>query len=195
MPSGRAQGRPPPRELRIVRDPPTNAYERREPWDALSDAERQSFQGFEWMGRTDEQPESPDDASPLHGTTFATYLDARMQKSSVRMAELAVSQAEEELRATKAANRLAEEAEKREIKDASRMRVVLLLRSIVMLIALTSFLLIANLSLARSLAADVTPETAVHYLSRLFERAETTLGLAPSDADTSEHGSGTSGGG
>jgi hypothetical protein len=157
------------RDLWLVRDPLPSHEQDTERLDTLHVARPQPPRRFDWYGV---DPGSPSE-SPVVNAEFQRCL----RDISIRRAETQAAQEEENLRASREANRLAEEARGKDTRQRSRTSTVRLLRSIVLLVALTWTLTILGLTSTGVPVTKFAPTTFIRDTSNLIKSFETAIGL------------------
>jgi hypothetical protein len=157
------------RDLWLVRDPLPSHEQDTERLDTLNAAHPQPPRRFDWYG--------VDPGSPYESPAVIAEFQRRLRDISIRRADTQAAQEEEDLRASREANRLAEEARGKDTRQRSRASTVRLLRSIVLLIALTWTLTVLGLTSTGITVTKFTPANVIRDTSNLINSFETAVGL------------------
>ena len=157
------------RDLWLVRDPLPSHEQDTERLNALKAADPQPPRRFDWYG--------VDPGSPYESPAVIAEFQQRLRDISIRRADTQAAQEEEDLRASREANRLMEEARGKDTRQRSRASTVRLLRSIVVLIALTWTLAVLGLTSAGITVTQFTPANVIRDTSNLIDGFETAVGL------------------
>ncbi len=157
------------RDLWLVRDLPPSHEQDTEILETLNRSSPPSQRRFDWYGTDPSQPY----ASPTASAEF----QQRLREITIRRAEAQAAQEEENLRASKEANRLIEQARDKDTRERSHRSTVHLLRSIALLIALTWTLTLLGLTSVGVRVTKFTPAAALRDATMLIKTFETAAGI------------------
>jgi hypothetical protein len=154
------------RELWLVREPSTDE----KTTELLGETCQVPRRRFDWI-------DAPTPYAHHESPAVIAEFQRRLRDIAVRRAELQAALGEEDLRASRVANRLNEEALGNEMKQRSRASTVRYLRSIVLLLALTWMLVVLSLSMAGRSVSQLTPGAVIRDGTKLIEGVETASSL------------------
>ncbi len=155
------------RELWLVRDPSPIGEETTEILGETSQVPRRRF---DWI-------DAPTPCAHYESPAVIAEFQRRLRDAATRRAEVQAALDEENLRASRVANRLSEEALGKEMKQRSRASTVRYLRSIVLLVALTWMLATLGLSTIGRPVNQLTPGAAIRDATKLIDGVETAIGV------------------
>jgi hypothetical protein len=155
------------RELWLVREPLPSDEQDTEVLGTLGPPGAAGPRGFDWIG-ADERYESP---------AANAEFQRRLREIVVARADVRLAQEEENLRASREANRLTERALGKENGQRARASAVRLLRSVVLLIALTWSLAVLGLQSVGIPVANLTPAAVIRDATELVKGVETAIGI------------------
>jgi hypothetical protein len=155
------------RELWLVREPLPSDEQDTEVLGTLGQTDGPRPRNFDWIG-ADERYESP---------VATAEFQRRLREIVVARAGVRLAQEEENLRASREANRLTEQALGKENGQRAHASAVRLLRSVVLLIALTWSLALLGLQSAGIPVANLTPAAVIRDAIELVNGVETAIGI------------------
>jgi hypothetical protein len=157
------------RELWLVRDPLPLDMQDTELHDTLDTAAGKARRRFDWYGTDPHRPHE----SPAEIAAF----QRRLRDITIRRAQTQAAQEEEDLRASRVANQLAEQARGKETRQRSRRSTVRLLREIVLLMALTWTIGLLILTSAGVPVTKLTPAAVMRDTTNLIKEFEASIGV------------------
>jgi hypothetical protein len=154
------------RELWLVRDPSIDD----ETAEILGESSQVSRRGFDWI-------DIPTPYAHHESPAVIAEFQRCLRDAAARRAELQVALDEEDLRASRVANRLNEEALSKAMKQRSRASTVRYVRSIVLLVALAWMLAFLCLSTIGRPVNQLTPGALIRDATKLIDGVEAAIGV------------------
>jgi hypothetical protein len=137
--------------------------------DTLGTAAGKARRRFDWYGT--------DPYQPHQSSAEIAAFQRRLRDIAITRAETQAAQEKEDLRASREANRLAEQARGKDTGQQSRKSTVRLLREIVLLVALTWMIGLLILTSAGVSVTKFTPATVIRDTTNLIKGLEVAIGV------------------